>query len=105
MVKTRVIDTPAKEVKTNIPAVYTQVPTKIKVADSYLKWQPILCETNTTNDVVANLQKALKAKNYKITKIDGIYGSETKAAVQAYQKANKLNEGALTLKTLKSLGL
>jgi len=105
MVKTRVVATPAKEMKTNIPAVYTNVPTKVKVADSYLKWQGILCETNTTSDVVSNLQRALKAKNFNITKIDGVYGSETKAAVNAYQKANKLNEGALTLKTLKSLGL
>lgn len=29
----------------------------------------------------------------------------TKATVQAYQRDNKLSEGALTLKTLKSLGL
>ena len=77
----------------------------VKVADSYLKWQGILCETNTTANVVSDLQRALKAKKFNITKIDGVYGPETKAAVQAYQRANKLNEGALTLKTLKSLGL
>ena len=105
MVKTRELVSPAKEIKTIIPAVYTQVPTKIKVADSYLKWQPILCETNTTTDVVTHLQRALKAKKFKITYIDGVYGPETKAAVKAYQRVNKLNEGALTLETLKSLGL
>ncbi len=105
MVKTRELDTPAKEVKTEIPAVYTMVPTKVKVSESYLKWQPILCETNTTKDVINHLQSALKAKNYKITSVDGEYGEETKAAVRAYQKDNNLTQGALTLETLKSLGL
>ena len=63
------------------------------------------CETNTTPDIISNLQKKLQEKNFEITNINGIYNPETKAAVKAYQKANKLNEGALTLKTLKSLGL
>jgi hypothetical protein len=105
IVKTREVATPAKEIKSEIPAIYTMVPTKVKTADSYLRWQPILCETNTTTNVISNLQKALQSKNYKITKIDGVYGPETKAAVNAYQKENKLNQGALTLETLKSLGL
>ena len=105
IVKTRELATAPKEVKTEVPAVYTMVPTTVKVSDSYLRWQPILCETNTTTDVISNLQSALQAKNYKITQVDGVYGPETKAAVRAYQKDNKLNEGALTLETLKSLGL
>lgn len=105
MVTTNEIDTPAKELKTEIPAIYTMVPTKVKVSDSYFKWQPILCETNTTKDVISNLQKALKSKNYQISNINGEYNNETKEAVKAYQKDNKLNEGALTLETLKSLGL
>jgi len=37
--------------------------------------------------------------------IDGIYGKETTTAIKAYQKDNKLSQGALTLKTLESLGL
>lgn len=105
MVKTKELDTPAKEVKTEIPAVYTMVPTKVKVAESYLKWQEILCETNTTTDVIKNVQTKLRDKNYNIVNIDGVYGLETKNAVRKYQKDNKLNEGALTLETLKSLGL
>lgn len=105
MVTTNEIDTPAKELKTEIPAIYTMVPTKVKVSDSYFKWQPILCETNTTKDVISNLQKALKSRNYQISNINGEYNNETKEAVKAYQKDNKLNQGALTLETLKSLGL
>ncbi len=105
MVKTRVIDTPAKEKKITIPAVYETYNTKVKTTEPYLKWQEILCETNTTKDVIVKLQKALQNKKYKITMIDGIYGLETKAAVNTYQKDKGLNQGALTLKTLESLGL
>jgi len=105
MVKTRVVDTPAKEVKTTIPAVYETYYKTVKTSDPYLRWQPMLCKTNTNADIISHLQKALKEKGYKITHIDGIYGSETKAAVNAYQKDNKLSQGALTLKTLESLGL
>ena len=101
----QVLDIPATTKEVKIPAIYTMVPTKVKVSDSYFKWQPILCETNTTKDVISNLQKALKSKNYQISNINGEYNNETKEAVKAYQKDNKLNEGALTLETLKSLGL
>lgn len=105
MVPTRVLDSETKEIKTESPAVYTMVPTKVKTTDSYFKWQSILCETNATTEVISNLQKALKAKNYKITNIDGQYNDETKAAIKVYQRDNNLNQGALTIETLKSLGL
>ncbi len=105
MVKTRVIDTPAKEVKTTIPAVYSTYTKKVQVSEPYLRWQPVLCQTNTQANVISKLQQKLKAKKYKISKINGVYNAETKAAVRAYQKDNKLSEGALTLKTLRSLGL
>lgn len=100
-----VIDTPKKEIRTEVPAVYKTVQTKVKVAKSYLRWQEILCEANTTKDVISKLQSALKQKGYNISKVDGVFGAETKEAIRKYQKDNKLNEGALTLKTLKSLEL
>ncbi len=103
-VKVKELVSQPKQYKKTTPAVYKLVPTKVKVSDSYLRWQEILCKTNTNKNVIARLQSALKAKNY-ITRIDGIYGSETRAAVRAYQRNNHLEEGALTLKTVKSLGL
>ena len=105
MVKTREIDTPAKKIKTEIPAVYKDLASKVKTEDSYLRWQSILCETNTTPDIITELQQSLQDRKYNITSIDGVYGPETRSAVNAYQKDNKLSEGALTLKTLKSLNL
>ena len=105
IVRTRVVDTPAKEVKTTIPAVYKTVKKRVIVSEPYLRWQPVLCKTNTQPDIISKLQKKLKEKGYKISKVNGKYNAETKAAVREYQKKNNLSQGALTLKTLQSLGL
>jgi len=105
MVKTRVIDTPVKEKKIVIPAKYQTVTTKVQKTQPYLRWQPILCETNTTTNIISKLQRILKDKKYYTGKISGKYDSKTRSAVRAYQKANNLSQGALTLKTLQSLGL
>jgi hypothetical protein len=105
MVKTRVIDTPAKEEKIVIPAKYQTVTTKVQKTAPYLRWQPILCETNTTSNLISKLQRILKDKKYYTGKITGKYDARTKAALNAYQKDKKLSQGALTLKTLQSLGL
>ena len=105
IVKTRVIDKPAKEVVVKKDPVYENYTIKVKVADSYLRWQPILCKTNTRPDIIKKLQRKLRKKGYSIKRISGIYDRATKAAVNKYQRDNGLSTGALTLKTLESLGL
>jgi len=74
-------------------------------AEAHMKWQQILCETNTTPGIIMRLQKALKAKKYYHNKIDGVYGSDTTRAVAQYQKDKGIPSGALTLQTLKSLNV
>ena len=96
---------PPKEKKTIIPAVYKEVPKQVKVTDADLEWREILCETNTTQDVVRRLQKALEDKGYDPVWIDGVYGPKTRAAVVAYQKDNDLASGQLTMQTLEHLGV
>ncbi|MBS9778916.1 MAG: peptidoglycan-binding protein, partial [Campylobacteraceae bacterium] len=39
------------------------------------------------------------------TKLDGVYGNETRTAVRAYQGEMGMSQGALTLRTLQSLGV
>ncbi|MDO6804481.1 hypothetical protein Q4595_18685, partial [Wenyingzhuangia sp. 1_MG-2023] len=53
-----------KEIAETIPAVYEEIPQTVKVKDAQLEWREILCETNTTEDVVAELQRALEEKDY-----------------------------------------
>lgn len=94
-----------KEQVTTIPAVYTDMPKQVKVSEADMEWREILCETNTTPDVVSRLQAALRDKGYDPVWIDGVYGSETRAAVDAYQRDHGLATGGLTMKTLQHLGV
>ena len=122
----KVVDVPAKSVRTKIPAVYKTVKVEklvkastskvvktkpvyktvketSKTKDSYQQWKRILCETNTTPNVVTKLQTRLKYYGAYEGKVNGKYNKATKNAVAKYQKEHKLPSGALTLETLESL--
>ena len=102
-VKQLVCPETTKEIK--IPAVYKTVTRKVKVCDSQIKWMPVLCETNFTAPRVMMMQRALKRAGYNPGPIDGIIGSQTKNAIRRFQKANGLASGAITLQTLRALGI
>ena len=51
--------------------------------------QPML-RTGSRGDAVRKLQELLNALGYDCGSVDGIFGSKTKAAVLAFQKANGL---------------
>lgn len=104
-IKVKKIASPAEERRIEIPAVYQTVTKKVKVSDSILEWRSILCETNTTGDVVRNLQRALLAAGYNPGPIDGVLGRETLQAVKDYQQAKGLAAGQLTIETIRSLGV
>ena len=103
-IKVKTLATPAKVNKTVIPATYQTVEKRIKVTDSYLKWSSILCQTNSNIHSVKKVQSALSNLGYSVGPIDGIYGSQTRSAVTAYQKKKGLATGGLTLATVRSLG-
>jgi hypothetical protein len=105
MVDIEEVDTPAREVKTEIPAVYATLKTEVRVSEPDFKWEPILCETNSTTELISNLQTTLKDRGYRISNIDGVYNKETQKAVSLYQEQNNLVKGALTIETLKHLNL
>jgi len=102
-VKELVCPETTKEIK--IPAVYKTITKKVKVKDSQIKWLPVLCETNFTMPRVMMMQRALLRAGFNPGPIDGIIGSKTKAAIRRYQKAKGLATGAITLETLRSLGI
>jgi murein L,D-transpeptidase YcbB/YkuD len=102
-VKVRKMAEKPQERRIEIPAEYQEVSDQVLVADGHLEWRPILCETNTSPDVVRKLQMALRNGGYNPGPIDGVIGRETMAAVNAYQKANGLAYGQLTMETLRKL--
>jgi hypothetical protein len=97
--------TPAREVRTEVPAAYDRVERTVKVSDGRLEWRTILCETNTTPDVIRELQTALRDAGYRAGPIDGSLGYMTLQAVEAFQRDHDLPTGQLTMETLYELGV
>lgn len=104
-VKVRKLIEAEKIVRLDVPAEYQTVTFNEKQGDEKLEWKTILCETNTTPNVVVKLQKALQTKGYKPGPIDGVVGVETMAAVNRFQKDSGLASGQLSTETLRSLGV
>lgn len=104
-IKVKKVATPASENRIEIPAVYQTVTNRVLVTDKVLEWRSILCETNTSGDVVRNIQRALLAAGHNPGLMDGVIGSDTLSAVRSYQRAKNLAVGQLTIETLKSLGI
>jgi hypothetical protein len=102
-VQVRKVVTPSKERRIPVAEEYQTVEERVKVADSRLEWRPILCETNTTAGVIGKLQGALSKAGYNPGPIDGVIGDSTMSAVNAFQRANGLASGQLTMETLRRL--
>ncbi len=103
--KVRRVATPAQTRSIPVPAEYQWVSKQVKVTEGKMAWRPVLCETNTTTQAVESLQRALQKAGYNPGTIDGVIGSKTRSALEAYQRAKGLPVGGLTLDTLKSLGV
>ncbi|MES2683376.1 MAG: peptidoglycan-binding domain-containing protein [Pseudomonadota bacterium] len=104
-VRTLKMVTPAEEKRIPIPAQYQTIASQVLVSEGKAEWKSILCQTNTTPGIVQDIQRALLAKGFNPGKIDGIIGVETSAAVRAFQTANGLATGGLTMDTLDKLGV
>ena len=104
-VKVKKVVVPATTRTIDIPAEYSTVTKRVQVSDGSLAWKQILCETNTTPNVVRDLQRALQSAGHNPGSIDGVLGGGTLRAVDAYQRAKGLPTGGITMATLKSLGV
>ncbi len=125
-VKKRVMVEPPRSVEVEIPAEYKTVRVRklvaggktetVPVPETYqnvtqtrlaregsLEWRPILCETNTTPDVIRKLQSALQSEGYSPGRLDGVLGPQTMSAVSRYQSDNGMARGKLTIETLRKL--
>ena len=75
------------------------------IADGYAKWVPIVCKSNMTGTTISRVQSALQSAGYYKGPIDGVWGSASRAATRAYQKAKGLPVAGLSVATMESLGL
>ena len=88
-----------------IPATYKTITKKKKIADGYAKWIPVVCKTSINPTMIREVQKALKERGFYNGPIDGVWGTESKNAVKAYQKAKGLPVSGLSINVMQSLGV
>jgi len=104
-VRVRKMVSPARVERISIPSEYQTVTRKKKESDVELAWYPTQCENRFDDAAVAKLQRVLKERGFDPGKIDGVFGSSTWKAMEAFQRRLQLARGALTLETLEALGL
>ncbi len=104
----QVVDVAAHTQEVITPAEYQTVSKRVlKTKGGYSEWKEIVCDNKVNTDIVSQIQAALKKKGYDIGPkgVDGVLGTDTKAALVKYQKDNSLPVGNLNIETMKSLGI
>lgn len=104
-VQVRKLVTPGTTREVKIPGESRTLNRQEQITEGRMAWREILCETNTTPDVIRKLQAALRNGGYEPGPIDGVVGQETLTAISRYQAAKGLVKGGLTVETLNSLGV
>ena len=104
-VKVQKLKAKAATKKIDIPAKYKELTKRKKVSDEVLAWRPVLCETNASESLVTDIQRALQRAGFNPGAVDGRVGRQTLEAVDQYQKANNLARGGLTIATIERLGV
>ncbi len=103
--KVQKVLSPATVKRIPIPEEHQSYTKRMKVAEERMAWKPVLCETNTTPQVLRQLQHSLKEQGFDPGPVDGALGAETMKAVVAFQKEQGLTIGGLTAETLQALKL
>lgn len=105
LMKVRKLVSKPQEKKIKIPAVFSKISKRKKVAGEKLAWRQVLCETNTSPGLITKLQQALNRAGYNPGPIDGVMGRQTYVAIDQFQKKKGIETGGLTLRTLKALNI
>lgn len=104
-VKVKKLVAEGKTVKAPIPEEYKSITKRVKVSDSKVTWQRILCQTNMNKEVISEIQRALNEKGYSVGAADGRLGKATYRAIERFQVDNSLATGGITYETLAALGI
>ena len=96
--------TPATTETVTIPEVRRTERLRRIVEPARVEWREVLCGTNASKAKLAEVQRALTARGFA-TASDGVFGPQTLASMEAFQRANHLAVGYLTIETVSALGV
>ena len=97
--------TPARTETITIPATYKTIEKMKVVSGGSLEWREVICDTNSTPELISQVQTALTSKGYSTGRVDGIFGMSTLRAMEKFQRDNHLIVGQLTMETMDALGI
>lgn len=97
--------TPASVQRTPVPETFKTITKTVEAAPARTVWTSVLCDVNTTPDVVTRMQRALKSAGHYRGPIDGVIGSQTRRAISSYQTAQGVQSDILTIDSAKKLGI
>ncbi len=126
-IEKKVVDTPASTREVVIPAEFKTIRVKQLVSESQevrtptkpvmqkisknevaqpaqLKWQRVPCDNDLNEANIIAIQKGLKAAGYDVT-ADGKFGKGSRDALEKFQETKGLAKGAITIETMKALGV
>lgn len=86
-------------------AVYRTETRQRIVQERQETWFERPCEDVMTEEFVASLQRALTARGQYVGPITGVMDARTQAAVQAFQAADGIDSGMLSITAARRLGL
>ena len=104
VVKERRLVTPVRAETYTVPAVTKTLPQTRVVRPARTEWREVLCEGERSSVAIRDAQKALKARGYRVA-VDGSFGPQTRAAIERFQRENRLATGYITVETLQALGV
>ncbi len=96
--------TPATTETIVIPATYKTIDKRVVTGAGGLEWREVLCDTNASSAKISEIQAALTAAGYTAPS-DGVFGPATLRAMEAFQRANGLPVGYMTISTVEALGV
>jgi hypothetical protein len=90
---------------TAIPAIYGTETRQRIVEDRATVWFRAPCAAELTVEVIATVQRALKARGFYLLPLTGVLDAPTRDAIRRYQRGRGLDSDHLSLAAARELGV
>lgn len=102
----RVVKTPASYREIAVPGTsQTVTKTRLVSKGGFNDWQEVVCAKDINVGRIRAIQEALQKAGYNPGALDGVFGADTRAALQKFQQDKGLPVGGLNKATMEALGL
>lgn len=94
----------AQEVRTPTKPIVENLSSQEVAKPATLSWQRVPCDNDLNEANIIAIQNGLRKAGFKVT-ADGKFGKGSLEALEKFQEAKGLAKGAITIETMKALGV